>query len=184
MKKTPHALRTGGVTLELRTQYDSPLGLLTLTSDGEALTGLWFPDQAHLPEDLPTLPADDGLPVFCRTKIWLSRCFAGEDPGAAPPLRPRGTAFQTAVWNVLREIPRGTTVSYGALALLVSAARGGKNTSARAVGGAVGRNPISILIPCHRVVGADGSLTGYAGGLWRKTALLTLEGVLPEAETE
>ncbi len=162
----------------------SPLGRLTLTADKDALTGLWFEGQAHYPHELAALPSGEELPVVRETIRWLERYFAGEDPGAAPPLRPCGTAFQTAVWNVLREIPCGTTVSYGALALLVSAARGGKNTSARAVGGAVGRNPISILIPCHRVVGADGSLTGYAGGLWRKTALLTLEGVLPEAETE
>ena len=169
--------------MELRTEFDSPLGLLTLTSDGEALTGLWFPDQAHLPEDLTILPADDGLPVFCRTKAWLSRCFAGEDPGPTPPLRPRGTAYQERVWELLRQIPYGETVSYGEIAERFFAVYGIR-TSARAVGGAVGRNPIGILIPCHRVLGAKGSLTGYAGGLWRKTALLTLEGILPEAETE
>ena len=113
--------------------------------------------------------------MFRQVRAWLDRYFRGEDPGPAPPLAPAGTAFQRAVWEVLREIPYGRTATYGQVAQ--AAGRGlGRNTSPRAAGSAVGRNPISLLIPCHRVVGAGGSLTGYAGGLERKEALLKLEG--------
>ena len=131
------------------TYYSSPLGKIILVSDGAALTELDFAEDVY---------------------------FAGRDPGALPPLAPHGTAFQQAVWKVLRGIPYGTTTTYGRIAAHIAAARGGR-MSAQAVGGAVGRNPISILIPCHRVIGTDGSLTGYAGGLDKKEALLRLEGV-------
>ena len=170
--------------MEYRTVLESPLGPLLLTSDEEALTGLWFADQKQLPKNLFELPRKDDLEVFRQTAQWLGRYFTGKETGPLPPLRPRGTAFQEKVWALLCEIPYGTTVSYRQLAAHLCAARGGAAVSARAVGGAVGRNPTSILIPCHRVIGADGSLTGYAGGLLRKKALLTLEGILPEAETE
>ena len=151
----------------------SPLGELLLVSDGEALCGLYFVGQKHSPAALEA-EETPSLAVFAQTRAWLEAYFAGDEPGQTPPLRLDGTAFQRAVWALLREIPCGSTVSYGELAGRL-AAREGKPCSARAVGAAVGRNPVSILVPCHRVVGADGSLTGYAGWLWRKEKLLELE---------
>ena len=158
--------------------YESPLGRILLVTDGEALTRLQFDDQAHLPREIFSLPRCGDLPAVRAAKTWLDRYFSGQELGPAPLLRPRGTAFQTEVWSRLLQIPFGGTVSYGDLARDISAGREGPGTSARAVGAAVGRNPVAILIPCHRVLGADGSLTGYAGGLWRKAALLRLEGSL------
>ena len=155
------------------TYYSSPLGKIILVSDGAALTELDFA------EDVPAASVEHmqkDLPLFEEVSRWLDVYFAGRDPGTLPPLAPHGTAFQQAVWNILRGIPYGTTTTYGRIAAHIAAARGGR-MSAQAVGGAVGRNPISILIPCHRVIGADGSLTGYAGGLDKKEALLRLEGV-------
>ena len=152
----------------------SPLGELLLSSDGEALTGLWFVGQAYYAAGLDPSCEEKVLPVFDEATAWLAAYFAGRLPGPLPPLRPQGTAFQQAVWARLAAIPRGETRSYGDLARLLSE-ESGRTVSARAVGGAVGRNPISILLPCHRVVGSDGSLTGYAGGLARKRALLALE---------
>ena len=154
--------------------YFSPLGKIILMSDGTALTELDFSE--GVPEASAVHTQKD-LPVFREAMRWLDVYFAGRDPGALPPLAPHGTAFQQAVWKVLRGIPYGTTTTYGGIAAHIAAARGGR-MSAQAVGGAVGRNPISILIPCHRVIGADGSLTGYAGGLDKKEYLLRLEGVL------
>ena len=156
------------------TYYFSPLGKIILVSDGAALTELDFA------EGVPTASAvrtQKDLPVFEEVSRWLDVYFSGRDPGTLPPLAPHGTAFQQAVWNILRRIPYGTTTTYGRIAAHIAAARGGR-MSAQAVGGAVGRNPISILIPCHRVIGTDGSLTGYAGGLDKKEALLRLEEVL------
>ncbi len=150
----------------------SPLGKLLLVSDGEALCGLYFEGQRHIPA--PDAEEKPDLAVFEKTRAWLEAYFAGKAPEPDLPLRPEGTAFRRAVWELLREIPYGETVSYGALAARLSA-KAGKRCSARAVGGAVGRNPVSILVPCHRVVGADGSLTGYAGGLERKKKLLEIE---------
>ncbi len=146
----------------------TPLGAVLLASDGEALCGLWFEGQKYFAAGLGAARTEKDLPVFAETERWLAAYFSGKDPGEPPPLRPCGTPFQRAVWEALRAIPYGETLSYGALARRLG-------SSARAVGGAVGRNPISILIPCHRVLGADGSLTGYAGGLERKTALLKRE---------
>ena len=153
--------------------YASPLGGITLAGDGDALTGLWFDGQAHF----PACPGEAReLPVFAGAARWLDAYFAGADPGFTPKLDPRGTPFQRAVWAALAAIPYGQTTTYGAIAARLAGA-GLPRASARAVGGAVGRNPISLIIPCHRVVGADGSLTGYAGGLDRKARLLRLEGV-------
>lgn len=152
--------------------YVSPLGGMTMAADGTALTGLWFDGQAHAPAQAG--PQAD-LPVFAQAARWLDRYFAGEQPGDPPPVRLNGTPFQMAVWALLREIPYGETTTYGALARRLAAQTGAARVSAQAVGGAVGRNPVSILVPCHRVVGADGSLTGYAGGLARKRQLLRLE---------
>ena len=153
--------------------FASPLGEILLVSDGEALCGLWFEGQRFYPASLEAEERPE-LAVFEKTRAWLERYFAGKAPELDVSLRLDGTAFQRAVWELLREIPYGETRSYGELAAAL-AKQSGKPCSARAVGGAVGRNPVSILVPCHRVVGADGSLTGYAGGLERKRKLLEIE---------
>ena len=150
---------------------------MTMASDGERLTGLWFDGQKYYPEaGLPTCEAR-ALPLFDQTCAWLDRYFAGENPGPVPPLRLEGSPFRLAVWRLLQQIPRGEVVTYKAIARQLERERGGGRVSAQAVGGAVGHNPVSIVVPCHRVVGCDGSLTGYAGGVERKAALLRLEGV-------
>ena len=156
-------------------RLESPLGGITLESDGESLTGLWFDGQAHFAASPDAADAPD-LPVFRETRRWLELYFGGAEPDFTPPLAPRGTAFRRAVWDILRTIPRGRTATYGEIAARLAAAQGRRTIPARAVGGAVARNPISIIIPCHRVVGADGALTGYAGGLERKRWLLAHEG--------
>ena len=158
------------------TRWESPVGELTLCSDGTALTGLWFRGQKFFAQGKPLgQPAE--LPVFRDAEEWLQKYFRGErpDPGLLP-LAPEGTAMQKIVWDLLLRIPYGHTETYGSLARKTAEAMGKSSMSAQAVGGAVGRNPISILIPCHRVVGANGSLTGYAGGLEKKAFLLELEG--------
>lgn len=155
------------------THVPSPLGELLLVSDGASLCGVYFEGQRHYPSALEEEERPE-LAVFEKTRAWLGRYFAGERPEISFPLRLSGTAFQRAVWERLRAIPYGETVSYGQLAAELAEDRG-RPCSARAVGGAVGRNPVSILVPCHRVVGADGSLTGYAGGTERKRKLLEIE---------
>lgn len=147
--------------------YTSPLGGILLTSDGEALTGLRFA------EDTPS--AESALPVFADVCRWLDLYFRGEMPGFTPPLHLHGTPFQRAVWDLLRAIPYGETVTYGDLARQIAAQRGIAKMSAQAVGGAVGRNPVAIIVPCHRVVGARGEMTGYAFGVERKRKLLAIE---------
>lgn len=156
------------------TRIPSPLGEITLMADGEHLTGLWFQGQARYAAGMPLDARQADLPVFRQTQTWLARYFSGEDPGPLPPMAPRGTAFQRRVWQALAAIPPGETRTYGELANRLQDEAG--DASPRAVGGAVGRNPISVLIPCHRVVGRFGSLTGYAGGLERKQWLLNREG--------
>ena len=155
--------------------YASPLGGITWACDGEALTGLWFDGQAHFGNTLAAERMEADLPVFRQARRWLDRYFDGKIPDFTPPLRLRGTPFQQEIWSLLLSIPYGQTVPYGALAAQIAARRGLARFSAQAVGGAVGRNPISLIIPCHRVVGADGSLTGYAGGVEKKAWLLQLE---------
>ena len=157
--------------------YDSPLGTLLLAAEGVALTGLWLDGQKYFAAGLPEDAAEDpSLPALRTAAEWLDAYFAGDKPEArALKLAPGGSEFQKLVWNLLRDIPYGETTTYGALAAKAEA-RLGRRTSARAVGAAVGRNPISILIPCHRVLGASGSLTGYAGGLDKKEWLLRHEG--------
>ena len=149
--------------------YDSPLGSLTMESDGYALTRLDFGSLYSEHEDK--------LPVFNETHRWLDIFFSGNDPGFTPNLDPAGTAFRKAVWRILLTIPFGKTMSYGQIADLISQERGIPRMSAQAIGGAVGHNPIPIIIPCHRVIGSDGSLTGYSAGLHRKIMLLELEGI-------
>ena len=158
------------------TEYVSPVGRLTLACDGERLTGLWIEGQKYFGGTAPGTMEPGDLPVLAQAREWLDRYFAGEKPGIQElPLAPAGTPFQQVVWQLLCEIPYGEVVTYGALAQKLSTQLG-HQTSGRAVGGAVGRNPISIIVPCHRVVGADGSLTGYAGGTDRKRWLLEHEG--------
>lgn len=159
-------------------RVDSPLGLLTLASDGEALCGLWLEGQRFFPRTLPLTCAEKELPVFDEARRWLDVYFRGREPDFFPPIRLEGTPFQRRIWALLRAIPYGTTVTYGELARRLSAQTDSPRVSARAVGGAVARNPVSILVPCHRVVGADGALTGYAGGLERKRRLLELERIV------
>lgn len=156
--------------------YNSSVGPLKIASDGNALVGLWLEGQKYFEATLGDVEVDPDLAVFVEAREWLDRYFAGEQPGVIPPVNPRGTEFRQRAWRLLAEIPYGCLVTYGELAQSMEAATGSR-ASARAVGGAVGHNPISIILPCHRVVGSGGSLTGYAGGLAKKIALLELEGV-------
>lgn len=160
------------------TTCPSPLGEVILASDGQALTGLWFAGQKYERRGLAPDAQIRALPVFDATRAWLARYFSGRDPGPIPPVSPPGTPFQREVWALLRTIPYGRTQTYGELAQALARQRGGRPVSPRAVGSAVGKNPVSILLPCHRVVGSGSKLTGYAGGLERKRALLRLEGAL------
>lgn len=155
--------------------YASPLGGMTLVSDGTALVGLYFDGQKYAAEGLDATHTQKNLPIFEEALRWLDVYFSGRKPDFMPALAPHGTAFQQSVWEILRTIPYGQTVTYGAIARRIEQNTGCR-MSAQAVGGAVGRNPISILIPCHRVVGTNGSLTGYAGGIDKKERLLRWEG--------
>lgn len=152
------------------THYASPLGPILLAADETGLTGLWFEGQKYFPSFLGVDYQEKETPVLTETVRWLDVYFSGKDPGFLPPLHPQGSPFRQTVWDILLTIPRGQTMTYGEIARRLGV------HSAQAVGGAVGHNPISILIPCHRVVGSDGSLTGYAGGVERKARLLQLEG--------
>ena len=151
-------------------KYPSPVGLLTVAANDEAVIGLWMEGQKYFARTLPIEPQWKAAPALAKASAWLDSYFAGVRPEIMPPLAPKGTPFQQAVWEELLAIPYGELSTYGEIAKKL-------NSAARAVGGAVGHNPISILIPCHRVVGGAGSLTGYAGGLERKIQLLTLEGI-------
>jgi len=155
----------------VQTSYDSPLGRIILAATDDGLVGVWFDGQRHQP-DTSAWPEAPDHPVLQQAKAQLNDYFAGRRTAFELPLAfGTGTGFQQDVWRALLKIPHGATRSYGALSADI-----GKPAAVRAVGGAVGRNPLSIIVPCHRVVGADGALTGYAGGLARKTALLQLEG--------
>ena len=163
--------------MEYTNCYLSPLGGITLASDGEALTGLWFEGQKYYAATLAAEHEARALPVFDEAARWLDLYFSGRKPDFTPPLRMKATPFRKAVWEILITIPYGETVSYGQIAARLAAERCPPHLSAQAVGGAVGHNAISLIIPCHRVVGADGSLTGYAAGIEKKRWLLALEGV-------
>lgn len=157
--------------------YDAPLGGITLASNGTALTGLWFDGQKYFGDTLPEKYTEKFLPVFEQAVRWLDVYFSGKVPDFTPPLCVQTTPFRKAVWEILLTIPFGTTMTYGEIAEKIARQKGRSKMSAQAVGGAVGHNPISIIIPCHRVVGTNGSLTGYAGGIGKKVQLLTLEQV-------
>lgn len=160
------------------TDFESPLGRLRLASDGEALTGLWIEGQKYFGGAMKGMAEDDALPVFEKTKDWLCRYFAGKRPKISElPLAPIGGEFRQGVWQILCGIPYGQVTTYGEIAKKMAEKMGRTSMSAQAAGGAVGHNPISIIIPCHRVVGANGSLTGYAGGIDKKIWLLEHEGV-------
>ena len=155
--------------------YDSPLGGITLSSNGTELTGLWFDGQKYFGDTLPKQYEEKSLPIFEQSARWLNMYFSGKAPDFTPPLSMQTTPFRKAVWEVMLTIPFGKTMTYGEIAKRIAQQRGLSKMSAQAVGGAVGHNSISLIIPCHRVVGTNGSLTGYAGGIEKKVQLLTLE---------
>lgn len=163
--------------MQYTSKYNSKLGEILLASDGEKLTGLWFAGQKYFADNLGKENVEQDLPIFKHTKKWLDIYFSGEKPSFVPPLSFDGiSSFRKRVWEIMLEIPFGKTSTYGAIAKQIECETG-KRVSARAVGGAVGHNSISIIIPCHRVLGVNASLTGYAGGLDRKVELLKLEGI-------
>ena len=155
--------------------YRSPLGGILLAADEVRLTGLWFDGEKYFADNLPARHTVGETPTLAETKRWLDIYFTGREPGFLPPLHPIGSAFRQSVWELLLRIPYGQTTTYGEIAQELAAKRGLARISAQAVGGAVGHNEISILIPCHRVVGMSGSLTGYASGISKKAKLLELE---------
>ena len=159
--------------------YSSPIGLLTLASDGTNLLGVWVEGQRYFAKTITgDMTQKDDLKLFTNTKKWLDNYFAGKQPSHAKlPLAPAGSDFRQSVWKILCEIPYAETTTYGAIARRVAKEMGRANMSSQAIGGAVGHNPITIIIPCHRVVGSDGSLTGFASGISKKIVFLELEGV-------
>lgn len=168
------------MTMQYTSIYESPLGKILLAADDEGLTGLWFDKEKYYALGLAKEHAPKETPAIQAAKRWLDAYFAGEQPETLPPLHMIGTPFQQDVWNILLTIPYGKTTTYGEIAERLAQQRGRARMSAQAVGGAVGHNEISIIVPCHRVVGKNGSLTGYAGGIDKKTYLLKLEGSYEE----
>ena len=162
--------------MQYTAHYASPFGPITLASDGTSLVGLWFDGQKYFAATLEDEHKQKSLPVFEEARRWLDIYFSGKEPGFLPPLAPKATPFRKKVWDILLSIPYGQTMTYGEIAKTIAREQSSR-MSAQAVGGAVGHNPISIIVPCHRVVGTNGSLTGYADGIDRKVQLLTLEGV-------
>lgn len=155
--------------------YDSPLGGILLAADETGLTGLWFDGQKYFARDLPAERVEQNTPALSEVKRWLDIYFTGKEPDFMPPLHPIGSAFRRSVWDILLRIPYGQTTTYGEIARQLAEKQGRPRIAAQAVGGAVGHNKISIIIPCHRVVGTNGSLTGYAGGIDKKVKLLEWE---------
>lgn len=156
-------------------RFETPLGQMLAAAKDEKLEGVWFTSQKHFPKGCENWIEKEDLPIFLALKEWIKAYFEGKDPGLTLPLNPQGTAFQKLVWKCLLEIPYGRTTTYGEIAKQVAIEMKKPSMSAQAVGGAIGRNPISIMIPCHRVIGANHTLTGYDGGLDKKEALLALE---------
>lgn len=160
-------------------EYESPLGMITMASDGESLTGLWFVGQKYYADTLTEDSRVGDLPVFEEADRWLDAYFSGRNPGATPAVRfVSGSQFRREVWQMLTQIPYGVTITYKDIAAEIARRHGLKSMSAQAVGGAVGHNPVSIIVPCHRVLGSSGALTGYAGGIDRKSRLLEIERAL------
>lgn len=157
--------------------YISPLGSMTMAGSERGITGLWFDGQKYFGANLPKHYETEKLPIFEEAKEWLDLYFQGKEPDFAPQLSLKGSPFRMTVWEILLAIPYGQTITYGEIAARVAKEKGIPHMSAQAVGGAVGHNPISIIVPCHRLVGANGSLTGYAGGIDKKIELLKLENV-------
>lgn len=155
--------------------YNSPLGGITMASEGTALIGLWFDGQKYFADSITGEYTEKSLPIFDETAKWLDIYFSGKEPDFTPPLMMKTTPFRKAVWEVMLTIPYGKTMTYGEIANKIAEKKGIAKMSAQAVGGAVGHNSISLIIPCHRVVGTNGSLTGYAGGIDKKVQLLKLE---------
>lgn len=163
---------SGHIWIEMyySTDYHSPIGKMLIASDGEAICGVWFYGQKHFPST--DFIVNDDLAIFKKVLDWFDDYFNGKNPKVNFRLKPHGSQFRQRVWKILSEIPYGETRTYGEIASMIS-----PTMSAQAVGGAVGHNPISIIVPCHRVLGKDGKLTGYAGGIDRKISLLELEGI-------
>ena len=162
--------------MQYTAHYASPFGPITLASEGTSLVGLWFDGQKYFADTLEDAHRQKSLPVFEEARRWLDLYFSGKEPSFLPPLAPKATPFRKKVWDILLSIPYGQTMTYGEIAKTIAREQSSR-MSAQAVGGAVGHNPISIIVPCHRVVGTNGSLTGYADGIDKKVQLLTLEGV-------
>lgn len=163
--------------MQYTTHYHSPLGDILLAADDTGLTGLWFEGQKYYALYLDAEHKEKEIPLFKDVKRWLDIYFSGNEPDFKLPLHFTGTDFQNEVWEILYSIPYGKTMTYGEIAKQLAKKRGIKQMSAQAVGGAVGHNEISIIVPCHRVVGSNGSLTGYAGGIDKKIKLLELEKI-------
>lgn len=163
--------------MQYTARYKSPLGDILLASDDAGLTGLWFEDQRYFALHLASDHVEKETDILMQAKKWLDIYFSGQDPDFIPPLHVEGTSFHREVCEIMLSIPYGKTMTYGEIAQTIASRRGIRKMSARAVGGAVGHNEISIIIPCHRVVGANGNLTGYGGGISRKIRLLELEGI-------
>ncbi len=160
--------------MEYISEYNSPVGMMLMSSDGENLTGLWIEKQKYFKSTLGDEYETKNLPVFDKTKTWLAKYFKGENPIMDFQIKPKGSAFRQRIWQYLLKIPYGEITTYGKIANELEKETG-KRVSAQAVGGAIGHNPILIIVPCHRVIGSDGSLTGYAGGIDKKKYLLDLE---------
>ena len=167
--------------MQYTSHYESPIGGILLAADDAGLTGLWFEGQKYFARCLEKNHEEKEIPLFEKTKQWLDIYFSGKEPGFSLPLHFTGTDFQKEVWEILCSIPYGQTATYGEIANRIAVKRGLPHMSAQAGGGAVGHNEISIIVPCHRVVGSNGSLTGYAGGIDKKIKLLRLEKAAMES---
>ena len=162
--------------MQYTTNYESPLGKIVIAADETGLTGLWFEGQKYFALYLDKENEEKETPILTEAKRWLDIYFSGREPDFKLPLHFTGSDFQNEVWEILYSIPYGKTMTYGEIAKKLAEKRGIARMSAQAVGGAVGKNEVSIIVPCHRVVGSNGSLTGYAGGIAKKIELLKLEG--------
>ena len=165
----------GGKNMVYTCKYKSLIGDILLAADEIGLTGLWFEGQKYFANTLPEDYVPQETKILTEAKQWLDVYFSGEEPNFTPPLHPNGSTFRKAVWQILLDIPYGQTITYGEIARRIAVMKNTSHMSAQAVGGAVGHNEISIIIPCHRVIGTNGSLTGYAGGIDKKISLLKLE---------